>query len=62
MTASTRLPHPWVAAGADYVRFGMFRIPGPDVGLMRDEAQYLESAGFDSVFTPTTPCCAQTRG
>jgi alkanesulfonate monooxygenase SsuD/methylene tetrahydromethanopterin reductase-like flavin-dependent oxidoreductase (luciferase family) len=55
MTASIRLPHPWVAAGADRVRFGVFRAPVPDLGLMRDEMQYLESAGFDSVFLPDHP-------
>lgn len=55
MTASTPLPHPWVAAGADRVRFGAFRTPVPDLGLMRDEMQYLESAGFDSVFLPDHP-------
>lgn len=55
MAVSTRLPHPWVAAGADRVRFGVFRAPVPDLGLMRDEMQYLESAGFDSVFLPDHP-------
>ena len=33
----------------------MFRVPVPDLGLMRDEMQYLESAGFDSVFFPDHP-------
>ena len=55
MTASTRVPHPWVAAGTDRVRFGVFRAPVPDLGLMRDEMQYLESSGFDSVFLPDHP-------
>ncbi len=55
MTASTSSTHPWVAAGADRVRFGAFRTPVPDLGLMRDEVQYLESAGFDSVFFPDHP-------
>ncbi len=31
------------------------RLPVPDLGLMRDEMQYLESAGFDSVFFPDHP-------
>jgi alkanesulfonate monooxygenase SsuD/methylene tetrahydromethanopterin reductase-like flavin-dependent oxidoreductase (luciferase family) len=30
-------------------------LPVPDLGLMRDEMQYLESAGFDSVFFPDHP-------
>ncbi len=55
MSASTQPPHPWVAAGADRVRFGMFRAPVPDLGLMRDEMQYLEDSGFDSVFLPDHP-------
>lgn len=55
MTASTQAPHPWVAAGPDRVRVGMFRVPLPDLGLMRDEMQYLESARFDSVFFPDHP-------
>ena len=33
----------------------MFRVPVPDLGLMRDEMQYLENAGFDSVFFPDHP-------
>src|SRR5689334_25378646 len=55
MTASTRPAHPWVTAGTDRVRFGAFRVPARDLGLMRAEMQYLESAGFDSVLLPDHP-------
>ena len=55
MTTSTPPRPPWAADGADRVRFGMFRTAVPDLGLMRDEMQYLESAGFDSVFLPDHP-------
>jgi alkanesulfonate monooxygenase SsuD/methylene tetrahydromethanopterin reductase-like flavin-dependent oxidoreductase (luciferase family) len=55
MTTSTRPLHPWVTAGADRVRFGMCRAAVPDLGFMRDDVQYLEGAGFDSVFLPDHP-------
>ena len=55
MTDPIRPSHPWIAAGADRVRFGMFRFPVLDPKLLRDELQYLETAGFDSVFLPDHP-------
>jgi alkanesulfonate monooxygenase SsuD/methylene tetrahydromethanopterin reductase-like flavin-dependent oxidoreductase (luciferase family) len=55
MMASTSDIHPWVAAGRDGVRFATLRFPVADRGWLRDEMQYLETAGFDAVFFPDHP-------
>jgi alkanesulfonate monooxygenase SsuD/methylene tetrahydromethanopterin reductase-like flavin-dependent oxidoreductase (luciferase family) len=55
MTVPTNDVHPWVAASDDGVRFATFRFPVADRGWVRDEMQYLETAGFDAVFFPDHP-------
>jgi alkanesulfonate monooxygenase SsuD/methylene tetrahydromethanopterin reductase-like flavin-dependent oxidoreductase (luciferase family) len=58
MTRSDRPVHPWIAAGTDQVRFGIFRFPGSDLAVLQDEMRHLESAGFDGVYMPDHPMVA----
>jgi len=55
MTASTTPIHPWVAAGAEGVRFGIEFAPLPDWGATRAFAQTVEGLGFDSLWIPDHP-------
>jgi alkanesulfonate monooxygenase SsuD/methylene tetrahydromethanopterin reductase-like flavin-dependent oxidoreductase (luciferase family) len=58
MTTSARAVHPWIAAGAEHVRFGILRFPVSDLAALQDEMRYLESAGFDGVYMPDHPTVA----
>lgn len=55
LSVPTRAVHPWVAAGADDVRFALEIGVNPDHRLMRDEVRRIESLGFDAVFLPDHP-------
>lgn len=47
--------HPWVAAGAERVRFGVETTVLPDWEPTRDFVQTVEGLGFDSVWLPDHP-------
>jgi alkanesulfonate monooxygenase SsuD/methylene tetrahydromethanopterin reductase-like flavin-dependent oxidoreductase (luciferase family) len=47
--------HPWVAEGADRVRFGVETTVLPDWEPTRDFVQMVEGLGFDSVWLPDHP-------
>lgn len=47
--------HPWVAEGAQRVRFGIETSVLPDWGATRDFAQTVEGLGFDSLWIPDHP-------
>jgi alkanesulfonate monooxygenase SsuD/methylene tetrahydromethanopterin reductase-like flavin-dependent oxidoreductase (luciferase family) len=56
MTALDDRPiHPWVAAGADRVRFGIAFGPRNDWSTLRDFVQAVEELGFDSYWTSDHP-------
>jgi alkanesulfonate monooxygenase SsuD/methylene tetrahydromethanopterin reductase-like flavin-dependent oxidoreductase (luciferase family) len=56
MTAPDDRPiHPWAAAGADGVRFGIASGPRNDWPVLRDFVQAVEDLGFDSYWVPDHP-------
>ena len=55
MDAATASTHPWVADGAQRVRFGVETTVLPDWPATRDFAQAVEGLGFDSLWLPDHP-------
>jgi alkanesulfonate monooxygenase SsuD/methylene tetrahydromethanopterin reductase-like flavin-dependent oxidoreductase (luciferase family) len=53
-TTSTQI-HPWVAAGAQRVRFGVTTAIPPDWAATRDFVQIAEDLGFDAFWLPDHP-------
>jgi alkanesulfonate monooxygenase SsuD/methylene tetrahydromethanopterin reductase-like flavin-dependent oxidoreductase (luciferase family) len=54
-TTTAIVIHPWVAAGAGRMRFGVEFAPQPDWEATRDLAQTVEALGFDSLWIPDHP-------
>jgi alkanesulfonate monooxygenase SsuD/methylene tetrahydromethanopterin reductase-like flavin-dependent oxidoreductase (luciferase family) len=48
-------PHPWVAAGAQTIRFGIDLWPQPDLPALIPQVQYIERLGFDAYWKEDHP-------
>src|SRR5262245_19351984 len=60
MTMATAPAHPWVAAAAHGVRFGVNAAVRPDWAATRDFAQTIEGLGYDALFLPDHPLVARS--
>lgn len=47
--------HPWAAAGAHHLRFGIETLAMPDWGATRAFVQAADDLGFDSLWLPDHP-------
>ena len=60
MSTETYGAHPWVAEGAQRVRFGIVAAGLADSAIVRDFAQAVEALGFDSLWLGDHPAFAGT--
>lgn len=51
----SRPVHPWVTSGVGEVRFGPVVHPAPDAERLREQAQLIESLGYDAIWTYDHP-------